>query len=151
MDAMNQWGRTRDIVVVGSGNSTLEEILAEAAGRQGRVTVGDPEPEKGFFYRSDHFEFAKMGVPALYIDSGIDYIGRPAGWGEERRREYTENDYHAPSDEVKPGWELSGLVEDLQLLFDVGYRVAQGDVWPEWYPGTEFRGVREQSLRRGGD
>jgi Zn-dependent M28 family amino/carboxypeptidase len=148
MDAMNQWGRTRDIVVVGSGNSELEDILAAAAARQDRVTVGDPEPEKGFFYRSDHFEFAKMGVPALYIDSGIDYIGRPAGWGEQKRREYTENDYHAPSDEVKPDWDLSGLVEDLQLLFDVGYQVAQTERWPEWYPGTEFRGVREASLRR---
>ncbi|CAN5793231.1 M28 family metallopeptidase [soil metagenome] len=149
MDGMNQWGRTRDIVVVGSGNSSLEDVLAETAGRQHRVLVDDPEPEKGFFYRSDHFEFAKMGVPALYIDSGVDFIGRPAGYGEQKRREYTENDYHSTSDEVKPDWDLSGLVEDLQLLFDVGYRVAATDRWPEWYPGTEFRGVREQSLRRG--
>jgi Zn-dependent M28 family amino/carboxypeptidase len=90
MDAMNQWGRTRDIVVVGSGNSSLEEVLATAAAGQDRVLVDDPEPEKGFFYRSDHFEFAKMGVPALYIDSGIDFIGKSAGYGEQKRREYTE-------------------------------------------------------------
>jgi Zn-dependent M28 family amino/carboxypeptidase len=150
MDGMNQWGRTRDVVVVGSGNSSLEDVLAEATARQDRVVVPDPEPEKGFFYRSDHFEFAKMGVPALYIDSGIDYIGKPAGYGEQKRREYTENDYHAPSDEVKDDWDLTGLVEDLQLLFDVGLRVAQGDRWPEWYPGTEFRAVREEALRRAG-
>lgn len=148
MDALNQWGRTRDIVVVGSGNSSLEDVLAEAAARQDRIVVPDPEPEKGFFYRSDHFEFAKMGVPALYIDAGIDFIGRPAGYGEQKRREYTENDYHAPSDEIKDDWDLTGLVEDLRLLFDVGYQVAQADSWPEWYPGTEFRGVREESLRR---
>jgi Zn-dependent M28 family amino/carboxypeptidase len=148
MDAMNQWGRTRDVVVVGSGNSTLEDVLAVAAAAQSRVVEDDPEPEKGFFYRSDHFEFAKMGVPALYIDSGIDFIGQPAGYGERKRREYTENDYHQPSDEVKPDWDLSGLVEDLQLLFHVGLLVAEGNQWPEWYPGTEFRAVREASLRR---
>jgi Zn-dependent M28 family amino/carboxypeptidase len=148
MDGLNQWGRTRDLVVVGMGNTTLEDVLAEVAGEQGRVLAPDPEPEKGFFYRSDHFEFAKKGVPALYTDAGIDYIGRPAGWGQAKRDEYTANDYHKPSDEVKPDWDLSGAVEDLRLLFHVTLRVANGDAWPEWRPGTEFRAVREAMLGR---
>lgn len=147
IDVVNQWGRTRDIVVVGYGNSTLEDILAEEAAAQQRVIVPDPEPEKGFFYRSDHFEFAKKGVPALYVDAGTEFIGKPAGYGEQKRAEYTANDYHKPSDEVKPDWDLSGAVEDTGLLFRVGYRVAQGDRYPEWKPGTEFKAVREQMLK----
>jgi Zn-dependent M28 family amino/carboxypeptidase len=147
MDALNTWGRTKDIVVVGFGNSTLDDVLAQAAAHQGRVTAPDPEPEKGFFYRSDHFEFAKQGVPALDIDEGTDYIGKPAGYGQQKRAEYTNNNYHKPSDEVKPDWDLSGMAEDVQLLFMVGYTVIQGDRWPEWKAGTEFKAKREHSLR----
>jgi len=146
MDVMNQWGRTRDIVIVGYGNSTLDDLLESEARAQGRVIVPDPEPEKGFFYRSDHFEFAKQGVPALYIDSGIEFIGKPEGYGEQKRAEYTENDYHKPSDEIKPDWDLSGAVEDTQLLFMVGYRIAMGEHYPEWNPGTEFKAVRDEML-----
>jgi Zn-dependent M28 family amino/carboxypeptidase len=148
MDGLNQWGRTRDVVVVGMGNTTLEDVLEREAAVQGRVLAADPEPEKGFFYRSDHFEFAKQGVPALYTDAGIDFLGRPPGWGEQKRAEYTANDYHKPSDVVKRDWDLSGAVEDLQLLFRVGYRVAQAERWPEWKPGTEFRARREEMLHR---
>jgi len=148
MDGINQWGRTRDVVVVGFGNSTLDDVLAEAAAEQGRVLAPDPEPEKGFFYRSDHFEFAKKGVPALYTDSGTDFLDKPAGYGQTKREEYTANDYHKPSDEIKPDWDLSGAVEDLALMFNVGYRVAQGSTWPEWKPGTEFKPVRDAMLRR---
>jgi Zn-dependent M28 family amino/carboxypeptidase len=148
IDGLNQWGRTRDIVIVGYGNTTLDDVLAEAAAEQGRVTVPDPEPEKGYFYRSDHFEFAKRGVPALYTDSGVEYIGKPAGYGQEKREQYTREDYHKPSDQVKPDWDLSGAVEDVRLLFKVGYGVAEGDTWPEWRPGTEFRAIREAMLGR---
>jgi len=147
MDGINQWGRTRDVVVVGYGNSTLDDILAEAAAGQGRVLAPDPESEKGFFYRSDHFEFAKKGVPALYTDSGTEFLDKPADYGQSKREEYTANDYHKPSDEIKPDWDLTGAVEDLALLFHVGYRVAQGSTWPEWKPGTEFKTVREAMLR----
>ena len=147
MDGVNQWGRTRDLVIVGYGNSTLDNVLTEAASHQNRVIVPDPEPEKGFFYRSDHFEFAKEGVPALYTDAGIDYIGKPAGWGEKKREEYTNNDYHKPSDEIKPDWDLSGAVEDMQLMFMVGYTVAQAASWPEWKAGTEFKAKREAMLK----
>ncbi|MEP0822915.1 MAG: M28 family peptidase [Ignavibacterium sp.] len=147
IDGMNQWGRTRDIVVVGSGNTTLENILQSEAAAQGRVLKDDPEPEKGYFYRSDHFEFAKKGVPALYTDSGTEYIGKPEGYGSQKREEYVTNDYHKPSDEIKADWDLSGAVEDFRLLFRVGHRVATDRTWPEWKPGTEFKAVREEMVK----
>ncbi|MGH7474670.1 MAG: M28 family metallopeptidase [Longimicrobiales bacterium] len=146
IDGVNQWGRTEDVVVIGHGSSTLDEVLAAAAAAQGRRLVPDPEPEKGFYYRSDHFEFAKQGVPALYTDSGTEYIGRPPGYGDRKREEYTANDYHKPSDEVKPDWDLSGAVEDARLLFRVGYEVSEADRWPEWNEGTEFKAIREASV-----
>jgi Zn-dependent M28 family amino/carboxypeptidase len=147
MDVINLWGRTTDINSVGMGNTTLDDLLVEAARRQGRVVTPDAEPEKGFFYRSDHFEFAKQGVPALDPKGGISYVGKPADFGTKKRDEYTQNDYHKVSDEVKPGWDLSGAVEDLRLLLEVGDRVADGDRYPEWRPGTEFRARREAALR----
>jgi Zn-dependent M28 family amino/carboxypeptidase len=147
MDGINQWGRTRDIVVVGLGNSTLEDDLKEAAQTQGRVIMPDPEPEKGFYYRSDHFELALKGVPALYVDSGTDYVGKTAEYGQQKRDEYTHQDYHKVSDEIKPDWDLSGAVEDLQLLFLVGFRVAQAERIPEWKPGAEFKARREEMLK----
>jgi len=147
LDVMNLWGRTRDIVVVGYGNSTLEDILEAEARVQGRVIAPDPEPEKGFFYRSDHFEFAKKGVPALYVDAGTDFIGKPAGYADEKRADYNARVYHKPADEVDPAWDLSGAVEDAQLLFMVGYRVANADRYPEWKPGTEFKALREEMLK----
>src|SRR5215468_678821 len=148
MDGLNQWGRTRDVVIVGYGNSTLDDTVIETASAQGRVVKPDAEPEKGFFYRSDHFEFAKQGVPALYTDEGTEFIGKPEGYGMQKRKEYTERDYHKVSDDVKPDWDLSGAVEDLRLLFQVGHRVAQSEKWPEWKPGTEFKARRNEALKR---
>jgi Zn-dependent M28 family amino/carboxypeptidase len=148
MDGINQWGRTKDITVVGLGNSTLDDVLAEACKTQNRVIKADPELEKGFFYRSDHFEFAKQGVPALYPDGGSEYLDKPADYGQKTRDEYTAKDYHKVSDEVKPNWDLSGAVEDLQLLFLVGHNVAQGEKWPEWKAGTEFKAKREAMLKK---
>lgn len=144
MDGVNQWGKTKDLVVVGTGQSNLEDTLAEAAKDQDRILIDDPEPEKGFYYRSDHFEFAKKGVPALYTNSGEQYIDKPAGFARQKRDEYTANDYHKPSDEVKPDWDLTGAVEDLKLLFEVGYRVAQSDQQPQWKDGSEFKSVKRQ-------
>ncbi len=148
MDGANQWGRTRDVVVVGDGNSTLDDLLREAATQQSRTVKPDPEPEKGFFYRSDHFEFAKQGVPALYPDTGTEYIDKPAGYSQQKRDEYTKNDYHKVTDEIKPDWDLSGAIEDGQLLVLVGYRVAQGDKYPEWKPGTEFKAKRDAMMSK---
>jgi Zn-dependent M28 family amino/carboxypeptidase len=148
IDGVNQWGKTKDISVVGLGASDLDDYLRQAAQEQGRTITPDPEPEKGFYYRSDHFNFAKQGVPALDPDSGVEYIGKSAEWGKAKRDEYTAKDYHAPSDEVKPDWDLSGAAEDAQLLLAVGYRVANADKLPEWKPGNEFKAKRDAMLKR---
>ena len=148
VDGINQWGRTKDITVIGMGASDLDDYLRDAAKEQGRELRPDPESEKGFYYRSDHFNFAKQGVPALYIDTGEEFIGKPAGYSQAKRNEYTNVDYHQPSDEVKPDWDLSGALEDSQLLFLVGYRVANGDKIPQWKPGNEFRATRERMLKQ---
>jgi len=144
MDSLNPWGPTEDIQVVGSGQNTLEDILVLSAKQQGRVVVADKAPERGGFYRSDQFEFAKVGVPGLYTTSGDRFIGKPEGWGQGKRAEYTANDYHKPSDEIKPDWDLSGATQDLQLLFDVGARLSGNGPWPAWKQGSEFKLVREK-------
>jgi Zn-dependent M28 family amino/carboxypeptidase len=148
IDGVNQWGRTKDITVIGMGASDLDEYLKAAADEQGRVLRPDPEPEKGFYYRSDHFNFAKQGVPALDPDAGIEFVGKDADYGKRKRDEYTEKDYHAPSDQVKPDWDLAGAMDDAQLFFAVGYRVANADKFPAWKAGNEFKAKRDESLRR---
>ncbi|MDX1579327.1 MAG: M28 family metallopeptidase, partial [Gemmatimonadota bacterium] len=150
LDAMkNLWGPTRDVTVVGHGMSELEQVLATAAEAQGRRLRPDSEPEKGFFYRSDHFEFAKRGVPALYMEGGIDYVEGGEEYGHRMRREWTEQRYHKPADEFDESWNLEGAIQDLRLLFRVGYRLANGEMWPEWYEGTEFRATREAMMADG--
>jgi Zn-dependent M28 family amino/carboxypeptidase len=141
------WGRTKDTIVIGLGASDLDDYLRDAAAEQGRVLVPDAEPEKGFYYRSDHFNFAKVGIPALDTDDGLEYVGKPPGFGQKKKDEFAANDYHSPSDQVKPDWDLSGLGEEAKLLMTVGYRVAQADKYPEWKPGNEFRAAREKSLK----
>jgi Zn-dependent M28 family amino/carboxypeptidase len=147
MDGLNTWGRTRDFSVVGLGNSTLDDVVQGIVKEQGRVVIPEAMPEKGTFYRSDHFEFAKVGVPALYTKGGMDFIGKSEGYGQKKADEYTERDYHKVSDDVKPDWDLAGAIEDLQLLFQVGQRVANDDQWPEWKPGTEFKARRDEMLK----
>jgi Zn-dependent M28 family amino/carboxypeptidase len=148
MDGLNQWGKTSDFTVIGLGNSTLDDVLGDALKSAGRTIRPDAEPEKGFYYRSDHFEFAKQGVPALDIDAGIDFIGKPNGYGIKKRDEYTNNDYHKPSDEVKSDWDLSGGVEDTRLLFKVGLAVAQADALPQWKAGNEFKAKRDSMMAK---
>jgi Zn-dependent M28 family amino/carboxypeptidase len=138
MDVLNPWGRTRDIEIIGLGNSTLEDLLARAALAQGRSTVGESKPERGFFYRSDHFEFAKRGVPCLYFKAGTNYVDKPSEYGTEKMEEYVRQSYHKPSDTVRADWDLSGAVEDLRLLFQVGWEVAEGRQRPTWKPSSEF-------------
>jgi Zn-dependent M28 family amino/carboxypeptidase len=139
IDGVNTWGRTRDIGLVGVGQSTLEDLLKTFVDRAGRKLLPEAEPEKGYYYRSDHFEFAKVGVPALYTDEGVDYVGKPADFGKNKRAEYIDKDYHKVSDEIKPDWDLSGAVEDIRLLFQVGDALAQGSQRPEWKDGSEFK------------
>jgi len=149
MDGLNVHGKTKDLTLIGYGASDLDDYAKTAAAEQGRVIRPDPETEKGFYYRSDHFNFAKQGVPALDPDEGTDFVGKPAEYGKQVRDDYTEHDYHKPSDVIKADWDLSGAVEDLQVFFAVGYRVAQADKYPEWKPGNEFRATRERSLKNG--
>ena len=146
MDGMNVLGKTTDLVMIGKGNSTLDELVESVAREQGRTVKPDAEPEKGFFYRSDHFNFAKQGVPSFDPDAGVDFVGRPAGWGMDMRRQYTEKDYHKPSDEFHADWDMSGAVQDAQLFFQVGYRAANDAKLPEWKPGTEFKAKRDAML-----
>jgi Zn-dependent M28 family amino/carboxypeptidase len=148
IDGVNQWGPTKDLTVIGMGASDLDDYLRDAAAEQDRTLRPDPESEKGFYYRSDHFNFAKQGVPALYTDSGVEFVGKPDSYSKEKRDEYTEHDYHAPSDEVKPDWDLTGAAQDAELMFAVGYRVANAPALPEWKPGNEFRAVREKMLAK---
>jgi len=148
MDGLNVHGRTKDLTLIGYGASDLDDYASAAAAEQGRVIRPDPESEKGFYYRSDHFNFAKQGVPALDPDQGTDFIGRPAGYGKQVRDAYTEHDYHKPTDVVKADWDLSGAVEDLQVFFAVGYRVAQADTYPDWKPGNEFKATRDAMLKK---
>ena len=132
IDGVNVHGRTRDLTLIGYGASELDDYARDAAGEQGRIIRPDPEPEKGFYYRSDHFNFAREGVPAMNADEGVEFIGKSAEFSQKVREEWTERDYHKPSDVVKPNWDMSGAREDLKIYFAVGYRVAEADKFPEW-------------------
>jgi Zn-dependent M28 family amino/carboxypeptidase len=129
-------------LTVGLGASDLDDYARHRTGK----ARAQPTGRKGFYYRSDHFNFAKKGVPAFDPDSGIDYIGKPEGYGKQKRDEYTANDYHAPSDQVKPDWDLAGGAEDGKLFFAMGYRIANADRFPEWKAGNEFKAIRDKAL-----
>ncbi len=146
MDAIHWGGPTRDVTVVGMGASELEEYLARAAARQDRVVRQEPTPENGFYYRSDHFNFAKAGVPALYIKLGVDDREKGVEWGRARDAAYIVKDYHKPTDEYRPGIDMRGAIEDLQLLHDIGATIARERRFPSWYATSEFRLARERSL-----
>jgi Zn-dependent M28 family amino/carboxypeptidase len=126
------WGRTRDFSVLGIGMTSLDDLTREAVARQGRLVTGDTDPVEGFYWRSDHVEFAMAGVPSLASSPGVDFVDRPAEYGDRKRQEYIRNDYHKPTDQVKPDWDLTGAVQDLQVLLEVGYRVAQAPARPTW-------------------
>jgi Zn-dependent M28 family amino/carboxypeptidase len=147
LDVINLWGPTSDIISIGMGNSTLDDLLVEIAQARGRTVAPDADPEKGYYFRSDHFEFAKQGVPALDPKGGRQYVGKSADFGQRKQDEYTAQDYHKVSDQVKSDWDLAGAVEDLKLLVELGYRVAQGERYPEWKPESEFRAKREATLK----
>ncbi len=147
LDALSPLGRATDIEVVGYGASDLEDQLADAARVQKRTLTPDRRPEAGYFYRSDHFNFAKAGVPALYIKSGTRLRDKPEGTGKALLDDYQAQRYHKPGDEYSEDWDVSGTVEDLRLLFEVGARVASEETWPEWREGNEFRPAREKSAK----
>lgn len=139
IDIINILGKTRDVLLVGKGKSSIDDIVTEYALQQNRYVLPDQEPESGMFYRSDQFSFAKAGVPGLYLNPGQDIIGKPEGWGKTRSNQWLDDYYHQPEDEYKPSWDLSGQMEDLQLLFHVINKLANQDAMPEWSPGAEFK------------
>ena len=146
IDGVNIWGRTRDVAVVGLGKSTLDEWIRAIAGAQDRVVVPESFPDKGAYYRSDHFSLARIGVPSAYTDAGTDVRGRPAGWGRRQQEAWEAAHYHQPSDDLTDDWDLSGAVEDMQLLFLVGAKVADAPLGPTWRPGDEFEAARKKAL-----
>ncbi|GAB3293137.1 M28 family metallopeptidase [Pseudidiomarina andamanensis] len=145
MDVLNVYGPMRDMVVVGHGNSEMEEYLAKYVEQQDRYIAPEPTPEAGSFYRSDHFNLAKRGVPMLYAKGGNDHVEFGEEYGKQKRAEYVQIAYHKPADEFDPEWDLRGVQQDLWLYYWVGHELANSDDWPNWYPGNEFRGIRDAS------
>lgn len=146
IDGANIWGRTRDLSVVGLGKSTLDGLIRLLAAKQGRVVKPDQLSDRGFFYRSDQFNFAKAGVPSAYFASGTDYVGRPEGWGKQQREQWEGKHYHQPSDQLSQGWDLSGAVDDARLYFQLVLEVANARAMPSWNKGDEFEAARLKSL-----
>ena len=147
MDALNIWGKMKDITVIGYGSSELDEYVEQAAAEQGRRVRPDPSPERGSIFRSDHFSFAKQGVPVIYTSPGVDHIEHGEKWGREKIDKYIAENYHKPSDEYDPGWDLSGTVDDLRLLFRVGYRLSMESTFPNWHEGSEFKAIRDAYIK----
>jgi Zn-dependent M28 family amino/carboxypeptidase len=141
LDMMNVSGATSDLGSIGLGKSSLDPLVVEVARGQGRTVHGDAFPDLGMYYRSDQFSFAKVGVPGLYVVGGPGFVGKPPGWGEARKVEYDRTRYHQPSDELDPSWDWTGAVQDTQLVFLVGRRVANADAMPFWKPTDEFAKV----------
>ncbi|WP_224245866.1 M28 family peptidase [Hyalangium gracile] len=147
IDGINILGRTRDVTVIGLGKSTLDATIVGLAKTQSRSVKADQLSDRGFFYRSDQFNFAKLGIPAAYFGSGMDFIGRPEGWGKQQRELWEAKHYHQPSDELRPDWDLSGAVEDVRLSFLLGAHVARAPEMPRWNKGDEFEAARLESLK----
>lgn len=147
MDSLNTAGATRDMVMVGGGKSELEPLAVRLAREQGRTVNPEPTPEKGYYFRSDHFSFAKVGVPMLYVEPGHDLVNGGTERGKVLADDYTERRYHKPDDEYDPAWDWSGAVQDLQLNYAIGRALADGGQWPNWYPSSEFRAIRDASRR----
>lgn len=145
MDGLNILGKTRDIVLIGGGKSEIEDYVKRLAPLQGRVIKPEPTPEKGYYYRSDHFSLAKLGVPMLYSESGDDLVEGGVARGAALAADYTTNRYHKPQDEYDPKWDWSGALQDLELNYTIGRELAEGSAWPNWYPGSEFRAIRDTS------
>jgi Zn-dependent M28 family amino/carboxypeptidase len=149
-DSGNIWGETRDITFIGLGKSSLDAVANDVAAYQGRTVKGDQFPDRGMYYRSDQFNFAKIGVPAFYFSGGTEFVGRPAGWGAEQINLYTDRHYHQPSDELTPDWNFAGMVEDARFGFHAGLLIANDDALPSWNAGNEFEAARRAALEAAG-
>ena len=146
MDGASIWGRTHDIAQIGMGKSSLDAWAREVAATQGRVVVPDQFPDRGSFYRSDQFSFAKVGIPAAYFGAGVDVIGKGTAWGRQQHEGFELHDYHQPSDVLTPAWNFEGYVEDTRFLFHFGLKVANAPSMPVWNRGSEFEAVRKASI-----
>ena len=148
IDAMLPVGETKDMKVIGFGSSELEDLLKRQLEKRGMYVVPDDKPQAGYFYRSDHISLAKLGVPMLYADPGNNHVTNGLTYGEKFAKEYTDERYHKPGDEYDNSWDLSGIVQATDIMLDMGYDLANSDQWPNWYEGTEFRGLRDD-MRKG--
>ena len=146
IDGGNIFGRTRDATLISMGKSSLDEIAARVAKSQGRVLKPDQFPDRGYYYRSDQFSFAKIGVPALFFADGTDFIGRPALWGRQQIEEWELRKYHQPADKLDDSWNFDGMIQDAQLDMLSAWLIAQADAMPTWKPGDEFEAARKQAL-----
>ena len=146
-DGGNIWGHTHDVTYVGLGKSSIDQIVTAVAEEQGRVVKPDQFADRGYFYRSDQFSFAKIGVPAMYLDTGTDFVDRPPEWGREQVNHYTNVNYHQPSDEYDDSWNFDGMIADALLGYWVGLAIANADEMPVWSEGDEFEAARLEALR----
>jgi len=147
VDGGNVLGRVRDLTVLGSNKSSLGPTLARMLATRGMRITPEEHPERGYFYRSDHFSFAKVGIPSISLGAGTDFVGRPKGWGVEQNEEYTAKRYHQPSDEYRPDFDLTGAAQLAEIVLRFGTSVANSSTVPAWNPDAEFREIRERSLR----
>ncbi len=150
VDALPVIGRARDMTVIGKGQSQLETLLADVLKKQGRVISGETTPENGFYFRSDHFNFAKAGVPAMLVSSGLDLRKGGRAAGEQAAADYTAHRYHTPNDVFNPAWDLSGILEDTQALYQLGQRLSDSAIWPKWNADSPFRAARERMQSHAG-
>ncbi|MBT5218545.1 MAG: M28 family peptidase, partial [Woeseia sp.] len=145
-DGGNIWGHTHDVTYIGLGKTSIDTIVSGIAAEQGRVVKPDQFSDKGYFYRSDQFSFAQIGVPAMYLDTGNDFVDRPPGWGAEQLNHYTDVNYHQPSDEYDDSWNFEGMISDAQLGFWAGLAIANADEMQTWTEGDEFEAARLKAL-----
>jgi hypothetical protein len=145
-DGGDIWGKTHDVTFVGLGKSSIDRIVEAIAAEQNRVVKPDQFPDRGYFYRSDQFSFARIGVPALYLDTGMDFVDRPEGWGKEQVNHYTDVNYHQPSDEYDDSWNFDGMIDDALLGYWTGLAIANADEMPQWNEGDEFEAARLEAL-----
>ena len=147
-DGGNIWGHTHDVTFIGLGKSSIDAIVEAIAAEQGRVVKPDQFADRGYFYRSDQFSFAKIGVPAMYLDTGTDFVDKPADWGRAQVNHYTDVNYHQPTDEYDDSWNFDGMIADALLGFWTGLAIANADEMPSWNPGDEFEAARLEALAR---
>jgi Zn-dependent M28 family amino/carboxypeptidase len=150
-DSMGVFGRERDFSISGTAKLGLLDDLVQEGQRMGRRFTPDPHPETGGFYRSDHFSMAKVGVPAVSFEAGLDLENGGVARGEAISKEYIEKRYHQPDDEYQPSWDFSGMAADAALLHAVGLRLANSNEWPNWSPDSEFRAARDKSAAERGE